>query len=58
LHQKSLKNDTFFAIEDVLVMKLLLSKLVELCKIKFSDINPMVKMEVRYVIVIKLWELN
>jgi len=33
------------AIGDVLVMKLLLSKLVSLTKEKFPDINPMVKME-------------
>ena len=33
------------AIGDVLVMKLLLSKLVSLCKEKFPDANPMVKME-------------
>jgi len=33
------------AIGDVLVMKLLLSKLVSLTKEKFPDVNPMVKME-------------
>lgn len=33
------------AIGDVLVMKLLLSKLVALTKEKFPDVNPMVKME-------------
>jgi len=33
------------AIGDVLVMKLLLSKLVALTKDKFSDINPMLKMQ-------------
>jgi DNA polymerase III epsilon subunit-like protein len=33
------------AIGDVLVMKLLLSKLVTLCKEKFPDANPMAKME-------------
>lgn len=33
------------AIGDVLVMKLLLSKLVTLCKEKFPDTNPMIKMQ-------------